>query len=282
MNLGTLVTSAVVTIGPDDSLDTAICQMEEHNIHHLPVVEHGRVVGMLSDRDLLLSVGWMLSRDRDVDRHSHVVSGPMLVGDVMSAPVLRVPASATISEAAAVLFEHRIGAVPVLSGERLIGLLSRSDLLKYASEVGLGDSHFDVLHEPVEKHMRASVTAAHVSDSIQSVVTMMHEKHLRHVPVLGDDFVIGIVSDRDIRRAYGREHVEDERAQTQGQIYVPATAVAEIMSVDVVTTQPEARLTDAAAVMHRHRLSALPVVKHKHLAGIITDTDIIQLISKIS
>jgi len=282
MNLSTLVTSVVLTVGPDDSLDTAICQMEEHNFHHLPVVEHGRVVGMLSDRDLLLSVGWMLSRDRAVDHYTHVVSGPMLVRDVMSAPVLSVPVSATIAEAAGVLHERRIGAVPVLSGKRLVGLLSRSDLLKHASELALGDIHFGVLQEPIEKHMRASVSAAHVSDSIQTVVTMMHEKHLRHVPVLGDDFVIGIVSDRDIRRAYGRERIEDDLAQAQGQVYIGATAVAEIMSTDVVTAKPEAKLTDATEKMHLHHISALPVVKHNRLVGIITDSDIIQLISKTS
>ena len=280
MNLRALVTSAVVTVGPDDSLDTAISQMEEHDIHHLPVVEHGHVVGMLSDRDLLLSTGWMLSRDREVDRYSHVVSGPVLVRDVMSTPVFSVPPTATISEAAAVLLERRVGAVPVLSGGRLVGLLSRSDLLKHTSALALGDVHFGVLHERIEKHMRASVSAAHVSDSIQSIVTMMHEKHMRHVPVLGEDFVIGIVSDRDIRRAYGRERIEDDLTQAQGQIYVGATAVAEIMSTNVVTTQPEARLIDAAEKLHLHRISALPVVKHNHLAGIITDSDIIRLISK--
>jgi acetoin utilization protein AcuB len=282
MNLRALVTSVVVTVGPDDSLDTAISQMEEHDIHHLPVVEHGNVVGMLSDRDLLLSVGWMLSRDREVDQHTRVVSGPVLIRDVMSTPVISVPEAATISEAAAVLFEHRIGAVPVLSGERLAGLLSRSDLLKHSLELALGDIHFGVLHERIEKHMRASVSAAHVSDSIQTVVTMMHEKNLRHLPVLGEDFVIGIVSDRDIRRAYGKERIEDDQAQAQGQIYIGATAVAEIMSTNVVTTRPEAKLTDAAEKMHLHRISALPVVKHNHLAGIITDSDIIRLISKSS
>jgi len=280
MNLRSLVTTVVVTVGPDDSLDTAICQMEEHDIHHLPVIEHDRVVGMLSDRDVLLSVGWMLSREREVDRRSRVVSGPMLVRDVMSSPVISIPALATISEAAGVLLEHGIGAVPVLAGERLVGLLSRSDLLKHATELALGDVRFGVLHEPIEKHMRASVTAAHVSDSIQSVVTMMHEKHLRHLPVVGEDFVIGIVSDRDIRRAFGREHIEDACAQAQGEVYVGATAVAEIMSTDVITTKPESKLTDAADKMHLHRISALPVVKHNRLAGIITDSDIIRLISK--
>ena len=118
--------------------------------------------------------------------------------------------------------------------------------------------------------------------NIQSVVTKMHEKHMRHMPVIGDEFVIGIVSDRDIRRACGQDHIEDAQAEAQGQVYFGATAVGEIMSTDLVTIGPEAKLTEAADMLHSHRISALPVVKDNRLAGIITDTDIIRLISKSS
>jgi len=280
MQLQDLISATVVSVDPDDSLDTAISQMEEHDVHHLPVVEHERVVGMVSDRDLLLSVGFLLSRDREVDRQTRVVSGPTLVRDVMSAPVLTTPTSATIAEAAKLLVDHEIGAVPVLSGARLIGMLTRTDLLSHASMLARADMHFARLREPVADHMRARVEAVHVSDSIQSVVQKMRDRKLRHLPVVGDELVVGIVSDRDIRRACGREHIEDDLAEARGQLFVGAAAVDEIMSTELVTTGPEATLAQAAWELCRLRISALPVVTEQRLVGIITDTDIVRVMSR--
>jgi CBS domain-containing protein len=244
------------------------------------VVEHDKVVGMLSDRDLLLSVGFLLTCDREVDHRTHVVSGPTLVRDVMSRPVVTISALATIAEAARVFVQHEIGAVPVLSGTRLIGMLSRTDLLRQARLLAKGDVFFHRLDDPIASHMRARVTAVHVSDSIQTVVAAMRDKHLRHMPVVGDEFVVGIVSDRDIRRACGREHIEDEMAENRGEVYIGAAAVGEIMSTNLVTARPYESLTDAAGKLCQHRISALPVIDEKRLVGIITDTDIVRLMSK--
>jgi len=280
MQLSELTSSMVMSVGPDDSLDTAISQMEEHDIHHLPVVEHDRVVGMVSDRDLLLSVGFQLSCDREVDRHTRVVSGPRLVRDVMSAPVVTIESTASIEEAASLLVGYTIGAVPVVRGARLIGILTRTDLLSRACMLARGDVQFSRLKESVAQHMRARVAAVHVSDSIQTVVTKMREKHLRHLPVVGDEIVVGIVSDRDIRRALGREHVENDPAQREDQVNVGAAAVGEIMSSDLVTVAPETTLTEVAWEFCRHRISALPVVSDKQLVGIITDSDIVRVVSR--
>ena len=64
MKLHELAHSGVITIGPSKTLDLAMALMEEHGIRHLPVLEEGRPVGMVSDRDLLASVGGMSSDTR--------------------------------------------------------------------------------------------------------------------------------------------------------------------------------------------------------------------------
>ena len=64
MNVMNYATLDVVTIAPSASIDRGISLMEEHGIHHLVVVQDGRVIGMVSDRDILISTGWMLSVER--------------------------------------------------------------------------------------------------------------------------------------------------------------------------------------------------------------------------
>jgi CBS-domain-containing membrane protein len=80
MRLANIMTQKIMCVSPDDSLDKAICLMDEHYIHHLPVLDHTKLVGMLSDRDLLIAVGWKLECERRPLPNSGVV-GPQRIRD---------------------------------------------------------------------------------------------------------------------------------------------------------------------------------------------------------
>jgi CBS domain-containing protein len=97
--------------------------MDELKVHHLPVRERGKVVGILSDRDLALTLGSV---------HSGAKSPvPMIVEDAMLTAVYSVSQTTTVGQAAREMLEHRVGSVLVLGADdSLVGIFTDTDALK--------------------------------------------------------------------------------------------------------------------------------------------------------
>ena len=129
MRIAPYVRRTVVTVKPLDSVRRARELLERHRINQLPVVVDGRVVGIITDRDLrdvFPSVLEPARRPRSPDADPERVP----VRDVMAPRVLTLRPDATVAEAATLLRRERIGAVPIVDeSERLCGILTRSDLL---------------------------------------------------------------------------------------------------------------------------------------------------------
>jgi CBS domain-containing protein len=130
----TLRVADVMSIDPvvvrhDDTLETAERLLTAYRVTGLPVVEpDGRLVGVLSRTDLVPAGGTMRALLRENVRH-------LLVGELMTAPAITVPMTATLLEAARVMHEHRIHRlVAVDENGRPIGVLSASDFVTVIAE----------------------------------------------------------------------------------------------------------------------------------------------------
>lgn len=267
MKIGNLAQPHVVCVTPTDSLDTAITLMEEHHIRHLPVIDTGRPVGMISDRDLLLAVGWRLEVDRSFDRKKKVV-GPRLVSEIMSTPALYLDPSGSPQTAARMMAEGRFHSLLVLRDSVVNGLVTSTDLLRYFA--GVKDRHFD---EPVESRMRASVKSIGPSTALFEASRICRDAGIRHLPVAVEGSLIGLVSDRDLRRVCGEDTVNDELAERDGRVFIGATKVMEIMTRSVQTISEDVPMRIACQKLATHQIGCLPVTRGEQLVGILTDTD---------
>jgi acetoin utilization protein AcuB len=136
MNITPFVRRAVVTVKPLDSVRHARELLERHRINQLPVVVDGRVVGIVTDRDLRDAFPSVFDSARRLRRHPELDPDRVPVRDVMAVRVVTLPADARVTEAAAVLRRERIGAAPIVDAEqRLLGIVTRSDLLRALMEV---------------------------------------------------------------------------------------------------------------------------------------------------
>lgn len=121
-----VMTEAPVTVSPADDLVEATKLMSDRHIRHLPVVEEGHVVGMLSERDLLPVADELSKRAAHRDRERE-----LKVGDAMTKSVATVSAGTSITDVSRTLLDFRIGAVPVVDAERRpIGIVSYVDVLR--------------------------------------------------------------------------------------------------------------------------------------------------------
>lgn len=114
------MTSNPHVIPTDAFLSHTQNMMHKHHIHHVPVVDHaGRLVGIISDRDVRSAVGYDEAR-----------GAKLRVSEVMTPDPVTISAKSTLDEALTVFSTHRFGALPVVRFKELTGMLSRSDLLR--------------------------------------------------------------------------------------------------------------------------------------------------------
>lgn len=116
-----------LTISPRATMAEAKAALEAHRIRHLPIVDAGHLVGMLSDRDVLLA---SMPRPRREANHPDALLQLVRVEQVMTREPVTVAPDAPIEEAARLMLDRRFGALPVVEGEKLVGIISQGDLLK--------------------------------------------------------------------------------------------------------------------------------------------------------
>lgn len=128
LELETIMTTDVVTIGIGDNLDTARKLMREHKIRHLPVVDtEGQLVGLVTITNVLAATDSFL-RDDESKLHPEEIA----VSDVMVSDVISVDEHAGIRQAAMFLEKHRIGCLPVVTDGELRGIVTDTDFVGVA------------------------------------------------------------------------------------------------------------------------------------------------------
>ena len=139
MRIETWMKHPVVAVKPRDSARHAREVMERHRINQLPVLVDGRVVGIVTDRDLRDAFPSVFDAAEASGRRPRAAAGTdpaaIPIEDVMSSKVLTLAPRALVADAARLMRRERIGAIPIVDGERLVGILTRSDVLDAFVEV---------------------------------------------------------------------------------------------------------------------------------------------------
>jgi acetoin utilization protein AcuB len=131
MRVRELMSARVTSLRQDDTLDIADGVMCMGRIRHLPVVDGGTVVGVVSQRDLFRSaLGTALAFGI---RGPQELMRSLDVRDVMSAPAVTIAPDASVQDAARTMAEKRIGCLPVVEKGKLVGILTETDILRYVT-----------------------------------------------------------------------------------------------------------------------------------------------------
>ena len=132
-----LMTADVHVVRPDDSIATLRDVMNEKHIRHVPVVDDDdRLVGLVSERDLLRRAAGL---EGDVPLSvSHDVSAAVKVREVMTWEVETIEADDDAATAAAVMLDNKYGCLPVLEQGVLAGILTEADFVRHVAEGAVG------------------------------------------------------------------------------------------------------------------------------------------------
>lgn len=122
--------------------------------------------------------------------------------------------------------------------------------------------------------MHKDVLTATPDMSLAQAQRLMQEQHIRHLPVVADKRLVGIVTDRDIRNAVPSPATTLSRGEIAYQM--DTTPIKTCMTEQVIDITPETDAVEGAALLLQHAIGGLPVVKDGALVGIVTEIDFLQ------
>lgn len=240
----------VTTAAPTDALQQAAAIMSEKTLSCLPILDDGIFKGILTQKDVLKGIG-----------HLGPSSGQVTVAQCMTVGVQVVSPEASIYDVGRLMDKTHSKWLPVLSDEKLIGVVTQSDVTRaLTSLVRAIEVSVIMSTEPATIEAAATVSAA--SD-------VMVREDISCVLAVHRDTVAGILTEKDVIKkllAVGKDP--------------NTTLVADVMSHPIVSVPPFSSLFSAYGIMNRKHLHRLVVMEDDRLCGILTQTDILRTLKK--
>lgn len=131
----------------------------------------------------------------------------------------------------------------------------------------------------VSEHMSQPALVAAPDDGARETFFLMRERHIRHLPVLDGEQLVGILSDRDLRRP---DWVDEAPDLSHPYELDDSLSVGDLMTRHPITVHTYDPLLHAVELIHEHGFGALPVLdKGGHLVGILTKSDLVRALHEL-
>ncbi|MDY5679823.1 MAG: CBS domain-containing protein [Candidatus Methanomethylophilaceae archaeon] len=244
------------TVSVDDRIADALAVMKQSNYQDVPVVDGSEFVGMVSYASILRKKSVTL----DAKVKNLVRNLPTVTKDM------------EITKIAEMMVSSNCRQLPILNGKKVVGVIERNRLIDITRDIkALKEIRvWEIMSNPVE-----SVKA---NDLMDDALELMIREDYRTIPVVNDaNNVIGIVGMREIiDNNWKKENktIGDLEKSARSQITVESIA-----TTSAKTISWDADVAEAVDIMVENRFSTLPVIEGKDLVGIITEYDILELIS---
>jgi len=132
---------------------------------------------------------------------------------------------------------------------------------------------------PVTTIMTENVITLKKSDSLETAEKLFKKHHIRHIPVVRGDVIIGMLSYTDLLRISFADSVYDDDDHVDSIVY-NMFSIEQVMAKKIVSVSPSSSVKEVAEILAKSEFHALPVVDKNILVGIVTTTDLINYLLK--
>ena len=264
MKIREVMRPGAFTIGEKDCLGDAHDVMVRARIRHLPVTKGDRIIGIVSERDILAA-------------RARVEGGDwwtIPVETVMQSPAQTAHPDDSLSEVASRMAAAKIGAMPVSEYGKLLGIATVTDVLD--AEVRAANPPRSTSVATAADAMTAYPFTVHPNTRLADAAALMLRTHVRHLPVVdSSSTIVGMLSERDVRGTIG-----DPLEYLEGARHASGPRVSEVMTKPALVTTFDRPLAEVAKQFADERLGALPIVdRFGALIGIVSYVDALRVCS---
>jgi CBS domain-containing protein len=274
-----IMNAPVQVVSPDATVAHARNLMVRHHISRLPVMENGVLVGILTKKDIAYRMrkGEPAWRRRPLDR--------IPVGALMTEHPVVVQPDTGVKEIARIFVERNFSSVPVVDAGAVIGIITKTDLMKSALVRQITYPVGDVMED---------VPAVSRYHSLNHVISVMRERNDKVLVTEDDGTPAGIISETNlafyedeptISRVMGKDVTIKRRETADGMrepalMEVASVTAGDVMTSPVITVSPGILVPDALVLMEKHHVNSLVVMENGTVTGIIKRDDIIKEVAK--
>ena len=186
----TIMTSDIVAMSHKESINEAVKVMIENEIGSIPVLsDDDKLVGIITERDFALSMAGLLTDE--------------IVQDVMIKDVITTTPGTPIESSTKIMVRNNLRRIPVVSGDKLVGIITSTDILKFLGDKEMfanmtSNSGLDVLNMKISEIMQPNLSIIEPLTRLGDLCDLFKEKNIGGAPVVKDDKLVGIITERDI------------------------------------------------------------------------------------
>lgn len=264
MQIKNLMSTALITIDKDQNLSDALKLLRKNKISRLPVLNNKELVGIISERDIAKKLG--------SSKYESMPASRLHVSSVMVKDIISVPQTMRLAEVANIMLENGIGSVPVMEDDEMVGIVSKADFVTLAV-----DGEYDKIC--TKELMTKEIISISPSERLVHARRVSMDNNVGRLPVIDDEDLVGMITSKDLMRAFidFRKKVPEKYQKSQ----IKEVLVEDIMSTNPCVVSKDTCISEVSKIMMETGYNGLPVVENDEVIGIITQTDILRLISKL-
>ncbi|MBU0497960.1 MAG: CBS domain-containing protein [Candidatus Thermoplasmatota archaeon] len=258
MKVKDIMTTDIITVDKDEDLSHVLSLMKKHDITKIPVLEEKQLVGIITDSKIAHKLGSV--------RHREVSTARFHASSVTEKNVPVVSPLEEINNILRMVGKPGPTMLPVVDANKyLIGVLTKADFL-----------HLVTSKKPVGEIMQKNLRIVAPGDRVIHARRIMVDDNVARIPVVEQGILVGIVSDFEIALAFAS--LKDSFSVPRQKHRLDEMLVKDVMKTSVIWTTKTVNVAEAAKIMLKYSVGALPIVEDDKLIGIVTRTDLLKTI----
>lgn len=257
MKVKEIMTKEVITVDKDDSLNHVLDLMKKYEITKIPVLEEKKFFGLVTDNVISYKLGSIRKRSITASRlHASSVTEKKVMVIIPEEEVKNILKS--VGEPGPTM-------LPVVEKQKLVGVVTKADLLPLVKN-----------KNQVNSIMQRKIHTVSLSDRVIHARRIMINENIARLPVLDEHKLVGIISDLEI--VFALASLKKSFSLGKQKHHLDELLVKDAMRSHVIWTTPSIKISDAAQLMLKHNVGALPLIENEKLVGMITRTDLLKTI----
>lgn len=259
MKVKEIMTKDVITVDKDVNLKHVLNLMKKHEVTKIPVVEEKKLIGMITDNIIAYKLGSIRKRG--------VPASGLYASSVTDKNIECIPPDEDVKTILKKVGKPGPTMLCVLENNNLLGVITKADLLP------LVDSK-----KQVREIMKRELHTVSPDDRVIHARRIMIDLDIARLPVVDQGKLVGMISDNEI--VFALANVKKSFPLGKQKHRLDELLVEDVMKTPALWTEPNMAIADAASIMIKKNIGALPLIENGKLVGIVSRTDLLNTIPR--